>query len=247
MNLAGWIFAVIFAFILIYLLDTGSLVEWIARHKETKLDEIVFSGIVLLVAVGIFSAHKWVGFSRLLDRYEGLPTAGTLPELDRVRTAQQRDAFYVVLALVSSVAFVHFFDTGALAEWLAKHKDSKIDEAIVTGVVLLAGLLFFSIRRWLELTDQVLRYEDLHRRTTKLNGEITLLGELSESLQSCLSAEEAYSLITATAQALFPGNSSPKTVGGCVVDVCTSSTANRPHSLALILGTTIQLDQCVFP
>jgi len=111
------------------------------------------------------------------------------------------------LALLASFILVYFFDTGSLAEWIIQHKDSKIDEVIVTGVILLVGLLFFSIRRWLELTDQVVRYEELHRRTTKLNREITLLGELSESLQSCLSAEEAYSLITTSANLLFPGSS----------------------------------------
>jgi diguanylate cyclase (GGDEF)-like protein len=206
-NLFGAVFAISFSFVLAYLLDTGSLVDWVAKHKETKLDEIVFSGIALLVAVCIFSAHKWARFSRLVIRYEESSKAADLYELERVRTAQRRDGFYVGLAMLSSVVFVHFFDTGALAQWLAEHKDSKVDEVIVTGVVLLAGLLYFSVRRWLELTDQVLRYEDLHRKTTKLNGEIILLGELSESLQCCLSAEEAYPLITASAQALFPESS----------------------------------------
>ena len=198
-SLLGVIFAVILGFVLVFLLDTGSLVESLAKHKQTKLDEVVFCGIALLAAIGILSAHKWAGFSRLVVRYEQLPTSASLPELRRVRTAQQRDAMYVVLALVSAVIFVHFFDTGVLAEWLARHKDSKVDEAIVTGVVLLAGLSFFSIRRLLELTDHVLRYEDLHRRTTNLNHEMTLLGELSESLQSCLSADVGLKLQSLTA------------------------------------------------
>jgi diguanylate cyclase (GGDEF)-like protein len=113
----------------------------------------------------------------------------------------------VGVTLVASFVFVFFFDTGSLAEWIAQHKDTKIDEAIITGAILLVGLLFFSVRRWLELTAQVVKYEELHKRTTKLNREITSLAELSESLQSCVSAEEAHTLITASAQILFPGSS----------------------------------------
>jgi diguanylate cyclase (GGDEF)-like protein len=200
-------FTAMLAILLIFLLDTGSLAEWIGKNKHTKIDEIVFAGIVLLAAFGLFSTRKWVSLSRLLLRYEASPQPARLPETNRVRMAQQRDLFGVGLALVGSFIFVFFFDSGSLADWIAQHKDSKVDEVIVTGVILLAGLLFFSVRRWLEMTEQVVRYEELHKRTTKLNREITVLGELSDSLQSCLSAEEAHNLITATAQVLFPGSS----------------------------------------
>jgi diguanylate cyclase (GGDEF)-like protein len=203
----GMGFTALLAIVLIFLLDTGSLAQWLAKHKHTKIDEIIFASIALLIAFGAFSTRKWVSLSQLLVRYEESPQRARLPEMSRVRAAQQRDLFGVGLALIGSFIVVFFFDTGSLAEWIAQHKDTKIDEVIVTGIILLAGLLFFSIRRWLELTDQVVRYEELHRRTTKLNREITVLGELSESLQSCLSADEAHNLITATAQILFPESS----------------------------------------
>jgi diguanylate cyclase (GGDEF)-like protein len=200
-------FTAMLAILLIFLLDTGSLAEWIGKNKDTKIDEIIFAAIMLLALFGLFSTRKWLSLSRLLLRYENSPRSARLPETNRVRTAQQRDLFGLGLALVASLIFVFFFDTGSLADWIAQHKHTKVDEVIVTGVILLAGLLFFSVRRWLEMTDQVVRYEELHKRTTKLNREITLLGELSESLQSCLSTEEAHNLITATAQILFPGSS----------------------------------------
>jgi diguanylate cyclase (GGDEF)-like protein len=206
-DLLGMAFTALLALVLVFLLDTGSLAEWIAKHKHTKIDEIIFACIALMTALGLFATRKWLGLSRLLVRYEESAQPARLPEINRVRAAQTRDLFGVGLALTASAIFVFFFDTGSLADWIAKHKDSKVDEVIVTGVILLIGLLFFSIRRWLELTDQVVRYEDLHRRTTNLNREITLLGELSESLQSCLSAEEAHNLITASAKVLFPGSS----------------------------------------
>ncbi len=206
-DLIGMALAAIFGTLLVFLLDTGHLAEWVAKHKHTKLDEVVFAGIGLLVVVGLFSARRWLDLSRLLVRYEESQEQVRLPEIDRTREAQQRDLFAVGLALIVSFVFVTFFDTGSIADWIAKHKDTKVDEAIVSGVILLLGLLFFSIRRWLELTEQVVRYKALHTRTTKLNREIMLLGELSESLQSCLSGEEAYSLIIASAQVLFPGSS----------------------------------------
>ncbi len=205
-DLIGMAFTAGLGILLVFLLDTGDLVGWVARHKETKLDEFIFSAIGLLALIGIFSTRNWLSLSRLLLRYEESPPI-RLPEINRVRAAQQRDLFGVGLALVASFLFVVFFDTGSLADWIAQHKDTKVDEFIVTGVILLVGLLFFSVRRWLELGEQVIRYESLHKKTSKLNREITLLSEFGESLQSCLSTAEAYSLITASAQVLFPASS----------------------------------------
>jgi diguanylate cyclase len=201
-DLLSMVFVALLAVVLIFLLDTGSVAEWIAKHRDSKIDEVIFFGIALFGVVGAFAARRWLGLSRFVSRY-GEATQITA-EISRVRHAQQRDLFGVGLAVAISVVFVSFFDTGSIAEWIARHKDSKMDEAIVTGVILLAGLLFFSIRRWLELTEQVVRYENLYSETSKLNREITLLGELGESFQSCLSIEEAHHLITASAQVLFP-------------------------------------------
>jgi diguanylate cyclase (GGDEF)-like protein len=206
-DLIGMSLIALLGIVLVFLLDTGSVAEWIARHKHTKIDEIVFTALALLIVLWLFSTRKWWDLSRLVTRYEEAPQPVHSPELNRVRAAQQRDLFGVALALLSSFVVVFFFDTGSLAQWIADHKDTKIDEVIVTGVILVIGLLFFSIRRWMELTDQVARYEELHRKTTRLNREVILLGELSESLQSCLSTDEAYNLITATGEVLFPGSS----------------------------------------
>jgi hypothetical protein len=96
--------------------------------------------------------------------------------LNRVRAAQQRDLFGVALALLSSFVVVFFFDTGSLAQWIADHKDTKIDEVIVTGVILVIGLLFCSVRRWMELTDQVARYEDRIERLPSLRIRTFRLG-----------------------------------------------------------------------
>ena len=208
-DLVGMVFAALLAILLIFILDTGSVAEWIAKRKHTKIDEIAFTGIALLAALGWFFTRKWLRLSRQVVRYQQSPLPPHLPETNRVRTAQRRDLVVVGLAILASFISIFFFDTGALADWIAKHKESKVDEVIVTGVILLVGLLFFSTRRWFELTDQVVRYEELHRKTSKLNREITLLGELSESLQSCLSADEAHQLIAASAQVLFPGRRLP--------------------------------------
>ena len=195
----------LFSIFLVFLLDTGSLAQWIANHKQTKIDEIVFFGSALLLVAGLLALRKWLGISRLVERYNDAVELS--PEISRVKHAQKRDLFGVALALGVSLVLVFFFDTGSIAEWIAQHKESKVDETIVTGLILLIGLLFFSVRRWLELTEQVLRYASLHKKTTQLNREVTLLAELGESLQSCLSVEEAHHLITASAQVLFPGSS----------------------------------------
>jgi diguanylate cyclase (GGDEF)-like protein len=203
LDLVSMIFIALFSIILVCLLDTGSLALWLANHKDTKIDEVVFVGIGLLVVAGFFALRRWLNLSQFVGRYNDAVTLS--PEIGRVKQSQQRDLFGVALAVGVSMVLVSLFDTGSIAEWIAQHKDSKIDETIVTGIILLIGLLFFSIRRWFELTEQVLRYEELHRKTTTLNQEIKLMSELGESLQSCLSVEEAHQLITTSARVLFPG------------------------------------------
>jgi diguanylate cyclase (GGDEF)-like protein len=207
LDLIGMSLIALLGIVLVFLLDTGSVAEWIAGHKHTKIDEIVFTAVALLLVGWLFSARKWWNLSRLVTRYEESPQPVRFPELNRMRAAQRRDLFGLAIALLSSFVVVLFSDTGSIAQWIAEHKDTRIDEMIVTGVILVIGLLFLSIRRWTELTDQVVRYEELHRKTTRLNREVILLGELSESLQSCLSINEAYKLITATGEVLFPGSS----------------------------------------
>src|SRR5262249_35018889 len=111
-----------------------------------------------------------------------------------------------VLALLVAVVLVFLFDTGWLVEWLAEHKSTRIDEVIVVSIVLLVGLSFFSIRRSMELTDHLQKYEEMHQRTNKLNREAALMAELSDMLQSCLTLAEAYPIIADRAQILLPGS-----------------------------------------
>jgi diguanylate cyclase (GGDEF)-like protein len=68
-------------------------------------------------------------------------------------------------------------------------------------------MVIFPARRWFELRNQVLRYEALHAQMAKVTREISLLGELSDLLQSCLTAAEAQQLITERAHVLFPKSS----------------------------------------
>jgi diguanylate cyclase len=107
---------------------------------------------------------------------------------------------------VVSAVSIFLFDTGSLAEWVAKHKETKVDEIIVVTVILAVGLSIFSVRRWLDLTRQVTKYEELYRELDKVNRESALLGELADLLQSCLSTDEAHKLIIDRAQVLFPGS-----------------------------------------
>ena len=192
---------------MIFLLDTGSLTEWIAKHRESKIDEVIVAGIILLVALSFFSIRRWLGLTSRLIKYEESKQHEYLSDADRLKKTQRRDLIGLSFALVVAIVLVLLFDTGSLAEWISKHRETKVDEIIIVSIILLVGLSFFCVRRWLELSQQVLKYEELHRKTSKLSRESALLGELSELLQSCLSADEANHLITDRAQILFPGTS----------------------------------------
>jgi diguanylate cyclase (GGDEF)-like protein len=106
--------------------------------------------------------------------------------------------------VVVAIIFVFLFDTGSLAEWLARHKDTRVDEVLVVSIVVMVGLVVLSIRRWFELTNHLIRYEELYLEMQRLNHESAVLGELGDLLQSCLSPNEAHSLITDRARLLFP-------------------------------------------
>jgi diguanylate cyclase (GGDEF)-like protein len=116
----------------------------------------------------------------------------------------RRDIIGLVSALGFAIVLVFVLDTGSLADWVSKHKDTKIDEIIVVTMMLVITLGFLSR---LELSRQLKNYEKLYDEMTKLNRESTLLGELGDLLQACLSADEAYGLIADRARILFPGSS----------------------------------------
>ncbi|HKQ86599.1 MAG TPA: sensor domain-containing diguanylate cyclase [Candidatus Acidoferrales bacterium] len=203
----------------IFLLDTGPLVEWIARHKQSKLDEAVVAGIVFLVFLAAFSVGRYIGISRRLAHSEEPQKASSSFDSAQLKRTQRRDFVWLLAAMATAVVFVFVFDSGWLADWIARHKDTKIDEVIVASVILLMGLSYFSIRRRFELSHQITRYEELHRRLVALNRETSLLSEMSDLLQSCLSSEEAHKLITDRARVLFPSTS------GCVCIIANSRDA----------------------
>jgi diguanylate cyclase len=125
----------------------------------------------------------------------------------KIRAAERRDLIAILAAVAIATTLVFFFDTGSLAEWVVKHKETKVDEIITAVFVLSVGLAIFSARRRIELRDQMIRYEALHAELAAASRETALLGELSDLLQSCLTAGEAHKLITDRAQALFPKSS----------------------------------------
>lgn len=206
-DLAGLLFASVVAIGLIFVLDTGSLAEWVAKHRESKIDEVIVAGIILLVGVSFFFLRRWLGLSHQLIKYEDSQQIEYVPVVDQVMKSLRRDLIGLFLSLLVAVVLVFAFDTGSLAEWVAKHKDTKVDEVIVVSVVLLLGVSFISIRRTFELFAQVIKYDELYRETIRHSRESSVLGELSEVLQSCLSSEEAHDLIADRAKVLFPGTS----------------------------------------
>jgi hypothetical protein len=58
-DLIGMSLIAVLGIVLVFLLDTGSVAEWIARHKHTKIDEIVFTALALMIVLWLFSARKW--------------------------------------------------------------------------------------------------------------------------------------------------------------------------------------------
>ncbi|HET9401457.1 MAG TPA: GGDEF domain-containing protein [Candidatus Acidoferrales bacterium] len=206
-DLIGFGFAAVIAVILVFLLDTGKLAQWVAARKESKVDEILFVSILFIVGVSFLSIRKWFGLSSRLIEYEESHEREHLPISEKLRNTQRRDVIVICCAVSVAVLLVFLFDTGSLAQWIADHKDTKVDESIVAALILLVGLSFFSIRRWRDLSDQVEKYEELYSKTVKLNRESALLSELSDLLQSSLSSEEAHRLIVDRAQILFPGTS----------------------------------------
>ncbi|HKV47133.1 MAG TPA: sensor domain-containing diguanylate cyclase [Candidatus Acidoferrales bacterium] len=215
-DIVGICLCLVLAAASIFLLDTGPLVQWIVRYKESKLDEAVVAGIVFLVFLAAFSVGRYIGISRRFAHSEEPREASSSLDTAQLQKAQRRDLVWLLAAMATGFVFVFVFDAGWLADWIARHKDTKVDEAIVASAILLIGLSYFSIRRRLELSHQITRYEELHRKLVALNRETALLSEMSDLLQSCLSSEEAHKLMTDRARVLFPGTS------GCVCIIANS-------------------------
>lgn len=60
-DFAGLLLALVIAGILIFLLDTGSLAESVARHKHSKVDEAIVAAVMLLIVPSFFFMRKCVG------------------------------------------------------------------------------------------------------------------------------------------------------------------------------------------
>jgi len=198
--------AVSAAIAFVVLLDTGWLATWMATNRDAKIDEISVVSVALVSGVGLFAVRRWLGLSYRLVQFEASTQAVSLTKTLDVQLTVRRDLIGVSMAVVAAFVAVAWLDTGSLAVWIAQQSHRRIDEAIVSTFVLMAGLTFVSIRRWLELSQQLAVSDALYRATTELNREATILGELSELLQSCRSSEEAYRITVDHAQVLFPGS-----------------------------------------
>jgi Kef-type K+ transport system membrane component KefB len=155
-NVIGISLALLIAVALVFLLDTGNLVEWIARHRGSKVDETIAVAVVFLAGLSAFFVRRWLGLSLRLSAYS---EQGAVPLIEKARRGVRRDILGIGIALLVAGVFVFLFDTGWLIQWLAEHKSTKLDEIIVVSIVLLIGLSFFSVRRSIELTDNLQRYE----------------------------------------------------------------------------------------
>jgi hypothetical protein len=130
-------------------------------------------------------------------------------ERGQARHALRRDLIFVFSALVIATVAVFFFDTGSLAGWIAEHKNTKIEEIIVVTFVLVAGLSFLAIRRWLELSRQLIKYEELSGEMNRPNQVSALLGEPGDLLQSCLSAAELIAGLPIAPRSYFRAHAVP--------------------------------------
>ena len=206
-DLVGIGLAVLFAVIAVAVIDTGSFAEWLAENRDAKVDEVIVITFVLVCVAGLVAIRRWLGTSYRLIRFEESHEPAHLADATQVQRSFRRDLIALSTALLVAVILLPIIDTGSLASWLEHQSHTKVDEAIVVTFLLMVGLTFFSIRRWLDLTRQLVRADALYRATAQLNREKTILGELGDLLQSCRSTEEAQRLITDRASLLFPGSS----------------------------------------
>lgn len=222
LNLFGIVLAVAVLIGLVFILDSGPLVDWVFQNRQSKLDELLFVSLLVLLAITFLALRRAFSLpSKGVDSDEGPET--TL-QTATVRQRFLRDLLVLGLLLGGATILVFLFDTGSLIEWLARHKGTKIDEIIVATAVLLIGLSFFSVRRSIELRQHLEAYETLHEQTTRLNRESAILSELNDLLQSCLSAAEAYPIIASRAQMLLPGRS------GAIAIIANSRNLVETHS-----------------
>src|ERR1700743_17811 len=88
LDLAAFLLAPLVAIALIFVLDTGPLVAWIERHKDSKLDEAIVIGVLLLIGVSVFLVSRSLGLSNRLKRIASDVTASFT---DRAKDRLRRD------------------------------------------------------------------------------------------------------------------------------------------------------------
>lgn len=202
----GVVLALCVAILVVAVAETDRTAEWISRHRDSKIDEAITVGVVGLlgfIALVVFGCRKMY---RAIMSADSVTESG-VPEAQQIRASLRRDILMFCCVLALAILSVPVFDTGSLAEWIGRHKDTKIDEIIVAAMLLLVGGGFFSVRRWLELSQQLILCETLYSGTRELNRRSSVLGNLVGLLQSCASAEDAQMLIAEHGRQLFPNSS----------------------------------------
>jgi diguanylate cyclase (GGDEF)-like protein len=199
--------AVALAMVFTAFIDTGSFADWLSAHQAAKTDEVVVITFVLACGAGIFAIRRWLGVSYRLIRFEASHEPSYLADATQVQRSLRRDlvGFGVVLGI--AVLLLPVIDTGPIASWIASRSQTKVDEALVITFVVMVGLTFFGVRRWMELTRQLVKAESLHRSSARLDREMAILNDLGDLLQSCRASAEAQQLIANRAALLFPGSS----------------------------------------
>ena len=87
-NVIGISLALLIAVALVFLLDTGNLVEWIASHRGSKIDETIAVAVVFLAGLCAFFVRRWLGLSL---RFSAYSEQGAVPLIERARRGVRRD------------------------------------------------------------------------------------------------------------------------------------------------------------
>src|SRR5262249_10877958 len=137
-NLFGIGLAIVVLAGLVYVLDSGPLVDWIFQNRYSKIDEILFVALLILLAITLLSIRRALTLPANREFAEDSPRNVLVSS--GLEQRFWRDLVVLGMMLGAAAILVLLFDTGGLVEWLARHKSTKIDEIIVAAVVLLIGL-----------------------------------------------------------------------------------------------------------
>jgi two-component system, sensor histidine kinase and response regulator len=179
----------------IFLFDAAPFTNWVARNKDTRLDEVICVIAVLSIGLSIFVLRRWVATTRQIITNTKLqpraprqdhshagpeghaPAGATTPAsfAERVKARMRSDLVRLGLVLAAGIVSIFLFDATPLTDWVEKYKASRADEIICVIVVLALGLCVFSMRRWLDVTRQIIANEQLHAGVLASREDIRLL------------------------------------------------------------------------